>query len=83
MLQWCRQGGGGLGGASAPYPPLQYLRFILSNIAVHCILRENICIYALNNIPVPPNSYKLVYARHEPQPSHLDKYLLPLLVFGN
>jgi len=25
--------------------------FILSNIAVHCILRENICIDALNKIP--------------------------------
>ena len=34
-------------------PPLQFLRFILSNIAVHCILRENICIYALNKIPAP------------------------------
>ena len=41
------------GGAEAP----QFLRFILSNIAIHCILRgesPNICIYALNNIPAPP-----------------------------
>ena len=42
------------GGARGLKPP-HFLRFILSNnIAVHCILRENICIYALNNIPAPP-----------------------------
>jgi len=35
----------------------QFLRFILSNIVVHCILRENIHIAnALNNIPAPPPS---------------------------
>jgi len=30
------------GGARGLKPP-QFLRFIISNIAVHCILRENIC----------------------------------------
>ena len=45
------RGGGGAKGDEAP----QFLRFILSIIAVvHCILREDICIYALNNIPASP-----------------------------
>jgi len=43
--KWGR-GGGGVG--------LRRLKpFILSNIAVHCLLRENICIDALKKIPAP------------------------------
>jgi len=41
--------GGGARGLKCP----QFFRFILSdNIAVHCV-GENICIYAINNIPAP------------------------------